>query len=144
MAGLPPFTQKFVMKHETGHYVGKTNSEFFADNYAFQHLALTEPNSLKNSILALSEVLPMTTPEHDARLRAQTIRSLKTDILINKNPKALKVLAEFYPEELNNISSFDDSASIKPDYKMIGIVLIVLALVFAFIFITTQKHGFTS
>jgi hypothetical protein len=118
---LPEFTKKFVLKHEEGHYIGKTNNEFLADEYAFNKLALKEPYSLRNSILAISDVLPMTTREHNERVQKQIIRSLVTDAQVNKNPKAIEALKKM------NISVPYEGAE-KVDSKTITIVIFVVLL----------------
>lgn len=130
---IPQFAKDFILAHEEGHYLGKTRSELFADNYAFEKLKFKQPESLKNSIRALTEVLPMTTPEHSLRIREQIKRSLLADA--NKNEKAAKLLNELFPGE---ISSFDPS-TVKPDYKNILIVVFILLVVILLTIFLSKK-----
>jgi hypothetical protein len=144
---LPPFTQKYIKAHEEGHYLGRTNNEFKADKYAFLKLAFTEPESLRNSVKALSDVLPYTTPEHSERVKAQIIRSLAADWVVNKNAKALEALNQmqtaYHPEQFQQIvsklnSSFDGSNTLI-DTKNIAIAAGLLILIVAITYFITRK-----
>lgn len=120
---LPEFTRKFILEHEKGHYYGNTNNEFVADKYAFDTLKLTEPYSLRNSVKALSDVLPMTTPEQTRRVDNAIIRALIVDA--KKNPKARAALQQYYP----NIPVNFEGESSQVDTKTILIILAVLIAV---------------
>jgi hypothetical protein len=128
------FHKKFILKHEEGHYKGKTNNELYADGFAFNALAGTQQNSLRKSITALTDNLPMTTPQHGERITAQSIRALKYDALVNKNKKALEALKQYFPGEVENISSFEDttSTSNKPVIviaSIIGVIILIILII---------------
>jgi hypothetical protein len=132
------FHKKFILKHEEGHYEGRTNNEFFADEFAFNKLAGTEPLSLRKSITALTDVLPMTSPQHQQRVTAQTIRALRYDAVVNKNPKAFNALKQYYPWVVENISSFEEIAGkpeYKHNYKRIGNIALILTILILIIVI---------
>lgn len=143
---LPLFTQKYILAHEEGHYLEKTNNEFEADDYAFRKLALSEPQSLRNSIKALSDVLPFTTPDHYARVKTQIIRSLTADWAVNKNLSALEALKKMqtamYPEQFQKIvsklNSFNGTEA-SFDKKSIAITAGVLILIVVITYFITRK-----
>lgn len=80
-----PFYQRiFIILHEEGHYVLQTTNELEADRYAGErYQALGFP--LRESVYALSKILPWTSPEHSARANAQFKRAVSWDINHNKN-----------------------------------------------------------
>lgn len=127
-----PFHKKFIIQHEKGHYLGKTNNELFADEYAFNALKGTEQNSLKKSITALSDNLPPS-PLSKQRITAQTVRALKADAFENKNKKAFELLKLYFPEEVQNISSFDELPSNAVFMKLLPERIVIIATIIAVI-----------
>lgn len=94
-----PF-QAFILEHETGHYKLQTTNELKADAYAFGQIAGKQPESLKNTVRVLFDVLPYTSPAHKMRLlnisrlafmhdyakqptpeRLQEIRAIEADLI---------------------------------------------------------------
>lgn len=65
---LPKPYQVFILEHEKGHYKRQTTNELEADHYAFTQIAGTFPESLKNTVRVLYDVLPYTSPMHGLRL----------------------------------------------------------------------------
>lgn len=88
---IPPIVRKFIVLHEAGHYYGQTESEFYADAFAFAGLGGTEPGSLVASISALTDYLG----ESNYHL-LRTLKVLKNvcifDYLHNNNERALEEL----------------------------------------------------
>ena len=95
---MPEFHKKFILEHEKGHFNLPSRDEFKADKYAFNHLAGTEPYSLKNSVYSLSHVLTFKNPEHLQRLIEIVRLALEYDWKKNGNIKAREGL-----EELNKL-----------------------------------------
>lgn len=65
---LTPFQRKFVKFHEYGHYNLNTDSELAADEYAFNQLAGTEFQSLKQCIECLEQILDENVIGHKVRI----------------------------------------------------------------------------
>jgi hypothetical protein len=147
------FTKKYILLHEKGHIKLNTFNEIAADSYAFDHLAGTEPYSLRNSVKALQTALPFTHPAHDERLRKQVIRALTWDAA-HGNTAAQKELDEmnryayffdYIPyqnsgtEEYNRymINLLNDMTlgSIAEDYNISTSTIALLAVFIAFIFV---------
>lgn len=105
---LPQPYQAFIIAHEIGHFQRQTTNELEADHYAFEQIAGTFPESLKNTVRVLYGVLPYTNPTHGLRLlnmyrlalcydyqqqptaeRLQEIKAVENDILKNysNNPE---------------------------------------------------------
>jgi hypothetical protein len=101
-------------------------------------LLISLPLSLRKSITALTDVLPMTSPQHQQRVTAQTIRALRYDAVVNKNPKAFNALKQYYPWVVENISSFEEIAGkpeYKHNYKRIGNIALILTILILIIVI---------
>ena len=99
---LPEAYRRFILAHEIGHYTLQTTNELEADHYAFNQIAGTRPESLKNTVRTLYGVLPFNTELQALRLqnmyrlaltydqykkptaaRQIEIRRIETDILNN-------------------------------------------------------------
>lgn len=65
---LPQSYRHFILCHELGHYRLKTTNELEADHFAFHQIAGSAPESLKNMVRTLSEVLPFSTDLQMIRL----------------------------------------------------------------------------
>lgn len=110
---LPQPYRAFIIEHEKGHYYLQTTSELEADHYAFKQLAGKYPESLKNTVRVLSDVLPYSSPMHGLRLlnmyrlalgfdyeneptaeRLSEIRSVENEILKNfaNNPEFMEYI----------------------------------------------------
>lgn len=96
---MPDFRKKFIIQHEKGHYNLDTRSEFEADDYAFRMLAGSEPNSLKESVKSISQVLSFRNPEHLDRLFEVVKKALAFDFERNGNQRAKQALDQL--NELN-------------------------------------------
>lgn len=136
------FHKKFILNHEVGHYLGKTNNELYADTYAFNALAGTEPYSLRRSITALSTNLPKNSPQYNIRVAAAEIRALKYDAIHNKNKKAFDMLKKKYPETVSNYSSYDNLIESPrlcsySHWVIIGTVAIIIVII---LFLTIKKN----
>jgi len=94
---LTLFQQKFVVQHELGHYILDTDNEIEADAYAFDTLAGTEFQSLKQSINVIYELLPVMNTGRLPRLKAMVENALQWDYL-NGNQQAQQEL--FYIQSL--------------------------------------------
>lgn len=66
--GLSKPYKAFIVGHEIGHFERQTTSELEADHFAFELIAGTFPESLKNTVRVLYDVLPYTNPTHGLRL----------------------------------------------------------------------------
>jgi hypothetical protein len=66
---LPEAYRRFIFYHELGHYTLQTPNELEADHYAFNQIAGTAPESLKNTVRTLYGVLPFTTELQSIRLQ---------------------------------------------------------------------------
>ena len=76
---LTPFQRKFVKLHEYGHFYLNTAIEEEADAYAFDRLAGTEFQSLKQCIGCLQTILDEKRPGHRVRMEALYQRALDWD-----------------------------------------------------------------
>lgn len=76
---LPKPYQAFILGHEKGHYTLQTTNELEADHYAFDQIAGTFPESLKNMVKTLFDVLPYNSPAHGLRLLNAYRLALKYD-----------------------------------------------------------------
>lgn len=76
---LTPFQRKFVKLHEYGHYYLDTAIEEEADAYAFDRLAGSEFQSLKQCIGCLQTILDEKRPGHRVRMEALYQRALDWD-----------------------------------------------------------------
>jgi len=116
---LEQHEQKFILKHEEGHYVLNTDSELLADEYAFNQLKNQEFQSLKNIISTLFKNLSLHNLEHQKRIKNMTINIAFFDAFFNNNKKLLqfifttmntdiysKLLADFL--KANGINSNDE------------------------------------
>ena len=99
---LTPFQQKFVVQHELGHYVLNTDSEIEADTYAFDILAGTEFQSLKQCISAIYDLLPVMNNGRAPRLKSMIENALEWDAE-NGNEKAA---AELYKVSAMDVNTF--------------------------------------
>lgn len=83
----------YVLCHEAGHIVQQTRSEDLADEYASK-VYLASKRSPKQSVFALSDVLPHFTQEHHYKPRVinQLCRAASYDYKVNNNKNALKIL----------------------------------------------------
>jgi hypothetical protein len=99
-----PF-RKFIIQHEKGHYYLNTSDELLADSFASEHFLGSEKQSLKNSIRALSDVLPFNNPEHKIRLERQIKRALQYSWEHNGNKEAQKLLNQL---NKNNMQTQND------------------------------------
>ncbi|MCL1867429.1 MAG: ImmA/IrrE family metallo-endopeptidase [Paludibacter sp.] len=82
---LTPFQQKFVVQHEIGHYLLDTDSEIAADTYAFDALAGTEFQSLKQSIAAIYDIIPVMNGGRVPRLKSMVENALEWDYINGNN-----------------------------------------------------------
>ncbi|MDP3914385.1 MAG: hypothetical protein Q8R96_11700 [Bacteroidota bacterium] len=65
---LPQAYRRFILYHEMGHYTLQTTNELEADHYAFNQIAGTQKESLKNTVRTLYGVLPFNTELQGLRL----------------------------------------------------------------------------
>jgi hypothetical protein len=86
------FTQKFILEHERGHYLLPTDSEEEADAYALTKLYKSTNQSLKKTMKAITDFIPV----HDPRVENLYRKALLIDSEYNNNQKA--------KEELKNIT----------------------------------------
>ena len=100
MRTLTPFQQKFVYWHEMGHYHLDTSDEIQADAYAFDQLAGTEFQSLKQCLKSLREVLSEDNPTLKPRYDALLIRAFEWDAQ-RGSQTAKKALEAYYAENTN-------------------------------------------
>jgi len=89
---LPKDTQDYVIEHEKAHIINDSNDEIEADNLAFLNYAGSRPQSLRKSIIALTNGLSFDRDEHVLRLYKQIERALTYDFKVNKNKKAFLTL----------------------------------------------------
>lgn len=101
---LTPFQQKFIVEHEMGHYLLNTSDEIAADAYAFDKLAGTEFQSLKQSLGCILEVLKPHHPGYKQRIYELYKRALLWDYKNTNNHWALRELKRI--ERLNELDSF--------------------------------------
>jgi len=93
--------KKFILLHEEGHYILQTADEKKADQYALNHFAGTEKNSLRKINHAISSQLDILyNPEHQSRYDAIVLELLLTDYIKFGNEKAYKILSEMKQEIL--------------------------------------------
>jgi hypothetical protein len=90
---MPESFRRFILLHEEGHLKGGPNGtptadEAAADLYAFRQYKNTEPNSLKNSVIALDTLLGHS-PEQIKRKLLIYSAALLEDWQHNRNAKAL-------------------------------------------------------
>ena len=90
----------YVIAHEAGHINLQTHSEFEADQYASE-LYLESGRSPKQSVFAISKVLPLENYDQRKRLELQLERAAEYDYGINNNNNALKIL-KIMNENLDN------------------------------------------
>jgi hypothetical protein len=83
--------RKYILAHEEGHLVNNSGNEFAADAYAFNKLAGTHRDSLRNSVSVLSEILPPGSPLRQERIKAAYIRALKYDAANGHKPAILEL-----------------------------------------------------
>lgn len=105
----------FILDHEEGHIVLDTKCEFKADAYAsakFFNKYCADP---MDSVKALTEVLPMNTPEQRERVKRQTERAQKFDCEHNGKCKPDKnKISHFMPRVATN--KFDSPETDNPAY----------------------------
>ena len=89
---LTPFQQKFILAHEEGHYYLNTPDEFKADAYAFNKLAGTEFQSLKQIVACLPSVLDVKNIGLKPRYVELYKLACKWDYINNNNLEALEHL----------------------------------------------------
>jgi len=89
---LTDFQKKFIIAHEEGHYYLDTSDEFKADEYAFNKLAGTEFQSLKQAVNCLPQVLDVKNITLKPRFVALYKLACKWDYIKNNNQKALEQL----------------------------------------------------
>lgn len=65
---LPLAYRRFILMHEAGHYLRQSTNELVADHFAFNQIAGTFPESLKNTVRTLYGVLPFNTETQRLRL----------------------------------------------------------------------------
>jgi len=104
----PSSIQKFILLHERGHHDLQTTVETEADEFAFNHYVGSEPESLKKSILAISQVLTES-PAKQQRLYNQIIRVLQYDADKYNNPKAKQLLTSLINNNMQNYNEQDFS-----------------------------------
>lgn len=92
---FPADIRLFILLHEAGHVVLNTTNEYEADNYAFEQYAKLG-RSLKNSVKALSTVLPFSNQEQYNRVIQQFIRAYEYDNYHNHNKKTNHTLNNMY------------------------------------------------
>lgn len=102
--GLPEAYRRFIFFHEVGHYTQQSTNELVADHYAFNQIAGTFPESLKNTVRTLYEVLPFNTELQGLRL--QNMYRLALDYDQQKNPTAARQteIRRIETDILNNYS----------------------------------------
>ena len=76
---LTPFQREFVKQHEYGHLNLDTDSELLADEYAFNKLAGTQFQSLKQCVECLEEILDEQKIGHKVRIDQMYELALKWD-----------------------------------------------------------------
>lgn len=137
---LTPFQRKFVKFHEYGHYYLQTDSEEEADAYAFDKLAGTEFQSLKQCIQCLETILDPTRIGHKVRIEALISRALQWDKehpmkKINKATQsnraeeiqAMTQLIAAQGQTINNseqIRANEEASKKNTQYLMIGMMVI--------------------
>lgn len=98
----------YVLEHEAGHINLQSHSEFDADQYASTQY-LKSGRSPKQSVFAISKVLPLTNYEQRKRLEMQLERASEYDYSINKNNNALKILKIMNTNTENELDEFEES-----------------------------------
>lgn len=98
----------YILAHEAGHIVLQTHDEHEADAYASK-LYFEAKRSPKQSVYAMSKVLPFTTTEQSHRLSKQLIRAAIQDYKTTKNINALKILNKMNQDLNNELDEFEDS-----------------------------------
>lgn len=88
---LPEAHQFFILAHEAGHIVKKSNDEDVADSYAFEQYAKAG-YPLSESIMALTHNLSFNSQDHTRRAETQLHRALVYDYKTNNNQKAKQML----------------------------------------------------
>lgn len=117
---LPKSHQDYILAHEEGHWALNTTDEMKADEYAFRKLAGKAPYSLRNSILALYDVLPFTTPEQHRRLEAAELRALKFSAR-NGNQEA----RQLYIERTGQIPDAFDGKMVEKNAWLIALIIVI-------------------
>jgi hypothetical protein len=137
---LPEQYRDYILAHEEGHYVLDTSDETAADEYAFRKLAGTRPGSLRQTALALINVLPGVTEEQQRRMDAAILRSLKYDAIHNGNSNARKEYIRITgrkPEAQSNAYDSTEKQTAMTAYRHMAIpVAIMIAL-----FIISRKKS---
>jgi len=96
----------FVLLHEAGHLNLQTRNEKLADAYASK-IFLESGRSPKQSVFAVSDVLPEETDEQIERKNDQLKRASIYDYKINKNEKALKNLKLMNENLINELEEYE-------------------------------------
>jgi tetrahydromethanopterin S-methyltransferase subunit F len=99
----------FVLAHEEGHIKENTRDELRADELASRKY-FSEKRSPKQSVKALSDFLPFTSPEHHERLKQQFLRAARHDCHVNNHQKSCAMLERIIdkPENRISVSNFND------------------------------------
>jgi len=105
-AQLPEAQQRFVLLHETGHWLLKTPSETAADTFALHATAGTEHDSLRNAVRTLA-LMPQVDPARTDALLRQAIQIDKHNQQ-NNNPTMKQIL--FRENGGDNSNSFTGRA----------------------------------
>lgn len=103
--------EPFILEHEKGHFLLQTRDEIKADKYASDHFLGKYPGSLKNSVFALTRVLPGK-PQQVLRMKEQLKRALLYDYIKNNNTKAMEILKKLEADENNDnflMANFDET-----------------------------------
>lgn len=103
----------YIIEHEAGHINLQTHNEFEADDYASMRYFAAK-RSPKQSVFAISKVLPLTNEEQRRRLNLQLQRAVKYDYTVNKNINALKYLNKMSEDTENELDHYE--ASFEGDY----------------------------
>jgi hypothetical protein len=98
------FTQQFIKEHELGHYKLPTDSEYEADAYALNKLYGSTGKSLKKSMKAITDFLPV----DDPRVIELYKKALLIDSKKNNNKKAKQELIELGGSMRNKLTSMDN------------------------------------
>lgn len=99
---LPKPYQVLILEHEKGHYKLQTTNELEADHYAFTQIAGKAPNSLKNTVATMYEVLPYTSEDHSLRLLNMYRLALGYDYEKEPTAERLEEIRIIENEILNN------------------------------------------
>lgn len=80
---FPTSFWEFIISHEKHHIIGNNRSEFIADEGASKEFFAKYPHKPMRSVDALTQVLPMNTPEQHMRVAVQKIRAAQFDCAHN-------------------------------------------------------------